>query len=199
MMFSRSTKNGSATIAERGFSLMELLIVLVIIGIMTAVAAPNIDIGRYRVESAMQTTGTLFLAAQRAAITSQHDVIILFDEDDDLIRILRDTDNDGVIDSDEIIRNYPLGENVTFGRGSTPSMPGWSGEAISFDGVIAGLPAVTFHRNGSSSEAGGFYMMSRNLGRNANASNSTRAIEIDRATGRTSWYRYAAGAWQRGF
>ncbi len=178
---------------------MELLIVLVMIGLMIAIAAPNINFGRYRVETAMQSLGTLLLAAQRSSVTAQHDVVVYLDTNNDLLRVHRDLNNNGAEDVGEIVRNYPLGDNVKFGMGSATAMPGWSGAQTTFANLRNGIPYITFHRNGSTSEAGGFYLTSANPGRNNTENSSTRALQLDRATGRTSWFRYTAAGWQRGF
>jgi hypothetical protein len=53
-----------------------------------------------------------------------------------------------------------------------------------------GLPALTFRRNGSASEESILYLTSER-----GAVEDTRAIEIERATGRLRCYSYATGTW----
>ena len=53
--------------------------VMVLIGILAAIAYPAIDSMRYNAESAMMQIGTALQAAQREAVARQHDVLVIFD------------------------------------------------------------------------------------------------------------------------
>ena len=180
------------------FTLIELLLVLVIIGIVVGVAAPKIDVTKLKVESAVQAVGTTLLATERLSITTQHDVIVLFDQANEAMRIHEDRNNDGVIDPGEHVRAVPLGEAIVFGRGTAPAMPMGPGP-ITFKKVIAGLPALVFHRDGSASEVGGFYLTSRRAATTGTRPQDARAVQVERATGRASWYRYNPPTWRRVF
>jgi len=183
-----------------GFTVIELLIVLVILGIALGFAAPKIDVTRFKVESAVQAVGTTLLATQRLSITTQHDVIVLFDQANQAMRIHADKDNDGMIDPGEHVRAVPLGEAIVFGRGTAPAMPPPMGPGpITFKKLIAGMPALVFHRDGSASEVGGFYLTSQRAATTGTRPQDARAVEVERATGRASWHRYSPPAWQRVF
>ena len=181
-----------------GFTLTELLIVLAIIGIVVAISAPKIDFIKFRLESDMQGVGMTLLAAERQAITQQHDVTLLFDVTQGVIRIHDDKNNNRVVDAGERVRGVALGEGVVFGRASAPARPMGPGPVV-FTKKVGGFPALVFHRDGSASEAGGFYLTSTRAIRSGRHEEDTRAIEIERATGRASWYRYGAPAWRRAF
>lgn len=187
MQFNQSLSGG-----ELGITVVELVAVMVIIGILTVIAAPSVDLGRYRAESAMQEVGSLLLGAQRKAVTRQHDIAVMFDVNAEMITIHDDADNDGVIDPDERLRNHPL-EAVEFGRGSAPAL-GFGGGAVTFSQQRNNLPAVVFHRDGSASEWGGVYLVATTSRRQ-----TIRAVEVERSTGRASWYRYLASGWERNF
>jgi prepilin-type N-terminal cleavage/methylation domain-containing protein len=181
-----------------GFTLIEMLIVMVILGLVVAFAAPKIDMTRYRVESSMQGIGMTMLAAERQAITQQHDVILLFDVPNNKIRIHDDANNNGVIDAGERVRGVPLGDGIVFGRATAPARPMGAGP-VTFTKVINGFPALVFHRDGSASEAGGFYLTSVRAATSGAHLEDSRSIELERATGRASWYKYGAPVWRRAF
>jgi prepilin-type N-terminal cleavage/methylation domain-containing protein len=182
-----------------GFTLVELLLVIVIMGIMGAIALPRIDVAQFQVNSAVQAVSTTMVAAQREAITKQHDIILTFDAGNRQVRLVWDANSDGAVDANERTRVVTLDDRVVFGRGTSPARA-FGTAAINFDDVVDGLPALTFHRNGSASGVGGFYLTSRAAADGDAAwAKHTRAVEIIRATGRTEWWRYNGSQWLRGF
>jgi prepilin-type N-terminal cleavage/methylation domain-containing protein len=181
-----------------GFTLIELVMVLTVVGLIAAVAFPRIDIAQYRINGAAKALGSTLLSAQRAALSRQHDVVVMFDQSQPALRVLEDQDNDGTVDNGERVRVVPLGEQVVFGRGSAPARPMGS-QAIVIQRTVGGMPALIFHRNGSASEAGGFYVTSQREANSGGHPGDSRAVEVERATGRASWYRYRGNAWVRDF
>jgi hypothetical protein len=163
------------------------------------IALPRIDVAQFQVNSAVQALSTTMVAAQREAITKQHDMILTFDADNRQLHLAWDANSNGAIEGNERARAVALDDRVVFGRGNAPAR-GFGGAPINFDDVIGGLPALTFHRNGSASGVGGFYLTSRAAAAgDAARTNHTRAVEIIRATGRTEWWRYSGSEWVRGF
>ena len=183
---------------RRGFSLIEIVYVLVIVGLVAAVALPRIDVTRYRVNASVQVLGTSVLTAQRQAVTQQHDIIIYVDSALNRIRIHEDRNNNAAIDALEHVRAVNLGERVVFGRGPAPALP-FGSAAIVLVRRIGGIPALVFHRDGSASEVGGFYLTSYYAQLNGVRPEDARAVSVERATGRASWFRYRTGAWVKVF
>jgi prepilin-type N-terminal cleavage/methylation domain-containing protein len=184
---------------NHGFTLIELLMVIVIIGTLTGILVPRIDVAHYQVNSVVQALSTTMAAAQREAITKQHDIILTFDDANREVRLVWDADSDGDIDLGERVKAVPVEERVMFGLGGAPARP-FGEEAINFNKVVDGLPALTFHRNGSASGVGGFYLTTVAAQNGAgDRSRDTRAVEIVRATGRTEWWRFNGSEWIRGF
>jgi hypothetical protein len=122
----------------------------------------------------------------------------MFDVANQSLRILEDADNDGVAGGTERVRGFPLGDEVVFGRASAPARAMGPGP-VEFTKLVGGMPAITFHRSGSASEEGGFYLTSKAAANTGARESDSRAIEIERATGRASWFRYTPPTWTRGF
>lgn len=184
-----------------GYTLSEILIILVLVGILSAIAGPRLGIDHFRTDSAMQSVGSTMLLAQRLAVSRQHDVVVAFDEAANQIRVHEDANNNGIVDEGESVRFVGLQEGAVFGRGG--ALPFRLGSdmfssTIHFSGVQDGLPSVTFKRNGSASEQGGFYLTSPRAAGSDRYPSATRLVIVERATGRASWYRYGS-RWEEGF
>lgn len=182
---------------RRGFTLVEMLLVVVILGLLVAFTAPKIDVQKFRANSAMQAVGTALLASQRLAVTRQHNIVVAFDVGAGTMRIVDDTNNNNQIDVGEHQRVVAL-DRIVFGLGGAPLYNGLAGP-VSFSKRLGSLPAVTFHRDGSASEAGAIYLTTPRAVSDPSRAGDTRVIVIDRATARVSWFRASPPNWQRGF
>ena len=181
-----------------GFTVTELLMVLAILGIMTAIVAPKIDLPHFGIDAGMQLVATTLQAAQRDAVSRQQEVLVSFDTTNRVLRIHWDTNGDHLENPGERVRLVGLPDGVTFGRPTGVTARAFGSAAVAFRTINA-QPTLVFHRNGSASESSGFYLTSIRATRpGAARPDDTRAIEFDRATGRLDWYRYL-GAWRRGF
>jgi hypothetical protein len=96
------------------------------------------------------------------------------------------------------MRSVPLGESIVFGLGGATARSMGVGP-ITFTKILSGMPALVFHRDGSASEARGFYLTSTRAAASTNRQTDARAIEVDAATGRASWYRFNGTKWVRAF
>lgn len=177
---------------------MEMMVVLMIVGLGMAMVVPRINVTQQRAETAVQVVSSTLMTAQRAAVARQHDVIVAFETDQQRIRVHFDVDNDGVMDAGEAVRYEPLGKTVIFGRsGSAATLAQIGAGPVSFTGRQGGMPMVIFGRGGNASEEGGAYITTSS-GSSPTAYTS-RAVLVDRATGRTSIFRYTQSGWQRRF
>jgi prepilin-type N-terminal cleavage/methylation domain-containing protein len=182
--------------SRSGFSLVELMMVIVIVGMLTGIALPHSGLASYQASSGARVVATTLSHAQRLAVSEQSDVRVGFDLANNQIRVHEDRNNDNVIDANERVVFTSLPEGVSFGRGPAIARP-MGEETVTFTRTQAGLPVLVFHRDGTTSENGGVYLSTvsgLSVGRTADV----RAVEVTRATGRASWFSFATGAWKAG-
>jgi prepilin-type N-terminal cleavage/methylation domain-containing protein len=177
-----------------GFSMIELLTVIVIMGLLAAVAIPRSGISSYQANAGAQVVSAALAYAQRQAISRQADTRVAFDLANNRLRIHEDRDNDNVIDAGERVTFANLPDGLTFGRGSAAARP-IGGAVVTFTRAQGVLPVLVFRRDGTASEDGGVYL-STLAGLSIDRTTDVRAIEISRATGRATWFSYATGIWQ---
>jgi len=185
-----------------GFTLVEMLIVIVIIGIVATIAVPRVNLSRIRSKTAIQTLGTAMLAFQREAIARQHNMVIMIDQTSRSLRVLYDSTNDERINNNERVRMIPLGEEIVFGKPAAVPSRSFGSNAVNFTNTetTTGLPAIVLYRNGSAKEFGGLYLSTtKAMGGAPGHDNETWSMEIVRATGRAEWLRWNGNGWVRGF
>jgi len=178
-----------------GFTLLELIVIMAFIGLLAGIAAPRIDVAKFRMDSAAVEVSTALHAAQQTALLRGHNVNIAFDTAAGALIVHYDEDNDKTIDSSENWRTVEFGEGVAFGRGGAPALNGVN-PSISFTVNINSKPGMRFYRNGSTSEAGTIYLTSRQGKVGTTYAEHSRAMEIERSTGRIRCYSYKSGAWE---
>ncbi len=177
----------TAPTLRRGFTLVELLLVIVIAGVMTSIAIPRIDTTKIKADAVAGIVRTTLQYAQRQAITRQHDVVVSFDTTGERIRTFWDADNSGTLTDSEHVYWRGLDNGVLFTDASTI---GVSGDVIHQPVTgpslvtLNGFPTITFHRDGSVSSDAEIYIKVA-----AHGPPWYRAITVTEATGRVSWYR----------
>jgi prepilin-type N-terminal cleavage/methylation domain-containing protein len=180
-----------------GFTLIEMLMVVVLMAMVASFAIPKLNFSGYRVNGAVRGVTALLARAERMAVTDQYNVNVLFDVTNNAIKIHEDANNDNVIQNDERVRSYPLGEGIVFGKGDAPTRL-YTPAPISFTRQMGALAEIIFRRDGSASENGGFYITTTTA-LNSSRPQDARSIEITRATGRVEWYQYSGAQWVKRF
>jgi prepilin-type N-terminal cleavage/methylation domain-containing protein len=179
-----------------GFTLAEIMIVLIMVGVMMAIAAPRVDFTRYRVDAAVQDVRSVLMQAQRTALLRQFDVVVSIDTVHRALKTAEDLNNDGIIQPNEHKRTYTLNDGMTFVVPPTGLDGSVTTSLVGSQlGHMDGLPTITFHRDGAATSNIDLYLATP-----AGPDRSYRALRLIRGTGRTDWYRYdsGTGTWKLG-
>jgi prepilin-type N-terminal cleavage/methylation domain-containing protein len=175
---------------RHGFTLAEIMVVVVITGMMVALAIPRVDTTKWRADAIATIVRTTLQYAQRQAITRQHDMVVSFDTTGERIRTFWDGNNSGVPNTTERVTWRGLDVGVLF---TDPTVKGISGATITKPvngaaiATLNGYPTVTFHRDGSVSTDAEIYIKVA-----AHGPPWYRAIRLTQATGRVDWFRLNA-------
>jgi Tfp pilus assembly protein FimT len=171
---------------RRGYSIGELLWVIVILSIVAGLAIPRLDWMKYRVSGESRNISLQVTYAQRLAVSLQHNVQVTIDHAGRRLIVDEDKNNDGAFTSNERRRVIQLDDGVNFERNSAPDLPS--------PAPTTELYTIIYRRDGSSDQSGIIFMNTLR-GVNMGNNNDARALEITRATGRASVYSYATGSW----
>jgi prepilin-type N-terminal cleavage/methylation domain-containing protein len=173
-----------------GFSMLELMTTLIIMGIIAAMAVPRLDLSHMRGDAALRQMTTLLVQAQRTALSKQHNVIISIDAANSRMRLIEDRNNSSTFDAGDRQVWMALEPGVYFVASPTP-LEGMSGP-VSFvrTRIVNGYPSVIFRRNGAASSDGALFVTPK-----ATDPGSMRAVTITQSTGRADGYKYNGADW----
>jgi type II secretory pathway pseudopilin PulG len=177
--------------SRQGFTSVELAIVVILLGLLFALALPRVRVDHVAVDAAARTLNLALMSAQRDAVARSHNVLVTFDHDAHTAVVAWDVNNNRLVEAGEKTRPFLLSERVRFGR--PPGVP-----ALPEDMTPAGeTVVVTLQRNGAADRAHTLYLTSaRALA--GGADTEARALRITRATGRPVWYAWTGTAWRAG-
>jgi prepilin-type N-terminal cleavage/methylation domain-containing protein len=179
-----------------GFTLVEIILVLVIMGVIAGLGLPRIDYYKYRADANATMIRSLMMQAQRDAIVRQHDLIFSIDTARNRIILGYDQNNDGSIVMTERIRTQALPEQGKFAAPTKTITTG--GDLTNYGPIratslrtISGYPSVIFRRDGSVSTALELYMTTKRA-----KNTDIRGVTVVQSTGRTDFYRYNGSTWK---
>jgi prepilin-type N-terminal cleavage/methylation domain-containing protein len=191
-----SRRSNRRRLGSRGFTVIELLIAIAMIGILAGLVLPRLRVERSQVDAAARTLGMALLTARSDAVARGHHVLVVFDTTAGVVRTVWDLNNNRQPDAGEKSRPFLLGERIVFGRGAgTPPFGDATAQVPEFLGG-RGSPLLVVQRNGALDRAGVLYLTSRR-GRAGVGEIDTRAVRFDRATGRPTVYVFGNAGWVR--
>jgi prepilin-type N-terminal cleavage/methylation domain-containing protein len=180
---------------RRGFTIIELAVVLIMVGIIAGMAMPRLNYERYRAEAAARVTRAVLQTSQRQAIMRQTNMLIVFWIAGRRMFIIEDANNNYQFDAGERLRVRPLEEGAQFAMPTQP-VPGSPAPPSPVSGpglkTVWGLPAIAFLRDGASSSDANIYVCSAKC-----IPENQRALILTQASGRTESWRFAGTSWRR--
>ena len=180
---------------RRGFSIIELLIVMVLLAILATMAIPRARTTTYRADAAALLARTLLQHAQRNAITRQSNVIVSFDTVYARLRLVEDYNNNDPLNTTDRVSFRRLEEGARFARppmgrvGGASATSAVEGTALR---TVSALPGVIFRRDGSASSDLELYLTMR-----ATVNTDYRALIVSPTTGRVDVYKWGGSSWIR--
>ena len=171
-------------------------IVLAVIVILAAIALPNIDFKRYRMDANARTVQNQFIQQQLTAISKNMPVIVTIVYDQGHLTITEDANSNGIADSTEYTYNRTLVEGAKFvipsvGIDSAPPYYA-TGPGLTYLNQTYLYPTVTFYPNGSTSGDVVIY-----IGSSDGRLTDMRALSITGATSKIKFYRMMSdGTWK---
>jgi len=171
-------------------------IVLAVIVIMLAVAIPNIDFAKYRMDANARTVQNQFITNQLQAIQRNMPIIVTIVYDQGHLTVTEDKNANGVADPEEYTYNKVLVEGAQFVIPPVTidsAAPYYAtGPGLTYLNKTYMYPTVTFYPNGSTSGNVVVY-----IGSTSGRLTDMRALAITGATSKVRYYRMASdGTWR---
>lgn len=177
---------------RRGFSMIEMLTTLIIMGIVAAMAVPKMDLSHMKSDAALRQVTTLFVQAQRTALAKQYNVLISVDVPGNRLRLVEDRNNSSSYDAGDRMMWMALESGTKFTT-SPIALDGMSGSVVMIrPRTVDGYPTIIFRRNGAASTDAAVFFTTK-----LTDPGSVRAVAITQSTGRADPYKYTGSTWVR--
>lgn len=190
--------NGS----RRGFTMIELAMVVAVIAIVAGVMMTNIDYSRFKLDAGTRMVQNQIIGAQANAVQRNRPVIVTFMYNQDQFRLVVDLNSDGIWSSGETRNWRTLASGIKFVippttiDGASPYYATGPGlhfiNATGQTATCTNCPTFTLYPNGSSSGDVVVY-----LGTTSSRNSDYRAVQIYGSTSKVHiWRMMKDGTWQ---
>ena len=184
--------------SKHGFTLIEMLIVIAIIGILASVAIPNFSRWKEKYEINGEAKKVYFdlLLAHSTAISNNHNVLVTFDPDNHIYRVHGDKNDNALEEAGEDIKIVKLNDedrvqfNFNAGVSDVDGNPVLKPISFASNGNT-----ITFNPRGQASTSGSIFLIHKNdIGV---SNNRLRSINIIKSTGSIESYELTdEGVWR---
>jgi len=197
LQLSHTVTNPPLAPSRRGFTVTEMIIVVSLITIITAMVMPKVNYVAYRVDVGARAVRVALQKAQAYAVSSQHNELVAVDAANGMLYVVDDVNNNLAADPGERVVGTPMQDGVVFATppSTWPSAPTASGPitgtslaTITVNGAT--LPGFVFRCDGAASSDVQIYLTSRR-----GLTNDFRGVDVTQATGRVDWYKDLGGTW----
>jgi len=165
-----------------GQSFVGLLLVLLVLTLLTAYAANNVDLTRYRSDAMARRATRVFVEAGRAARQQRHAVVVMVDSAGKRLGTLYDLNGNGRQDPGE-----PMGWTALDAATDILDPP------QRLPGSEPGTSSVQFRPVGGAATDFVLYLTS-----DVGTSGAWRAVQVTRRSGQVQLWRYDGARWARG-
>lgn len=178
---------------RRGYTIIEIALVLSLIAIMAVMAMPKVSLLRYRQDANGRLVQRTLISAQQTAVQRNTNVLFVVDYAASRMRVVQDTNASGAADAAEAWVSWTLAEGSKFSIPTT-TVDGATAYYATGPGITTTTagPTITFRPDGSASGDAVIY-----VGVGSGRTDALRAVELAGSTGRTRLWRYVSGSWRR--